>query len=144
MAKGTFEPKNPRKYIGDPKAIVYRSSWELVMMRKCDQHPGITRWASEEVVIPYISPKDGRKHRYFPDFYLEMTDKDGKFRKVLIEVKPRVQVEPPKKNKNTKRFITEMTTWGVNQAKWNAAREFCRRNGWEFMIYTEVELGIKF
>jgi len=34
-------------------------------------------------------------------------------------------------------------TWGVNQAKWKAAKEYCEKKGWEFRILTEKELNIK-
>jgi hypothetical protein len=37
-----------------------------------------------------------------------------------------------------------VTTWGVNEAKWKAAKEFCFNRGWKFQIFTEKELGIKF
>ena len=30
-----------------------------------------------------------------------------------------------------------------NQAKWEAAREFCDDRQWEFKVVTEKELGIK-
>ena len=30
-----------------------------------------------------------------------------------------------------------------NQAKWKAAKEFCKDRLWEFKIITEKELGIK-
>jgi hypothetical protein len=35
-------------------------------------------------------------------------------------------------------------TWGVNSAKWKAAREFCKDRGYEFVIITEKELGLMF
>ena len=69
--KGKFKPKNPTKYQGDIKEIVYRSSWELKMMKYCDTTKSIIEWGSEELVIPYVSPWDGRYHRYFPDFYIK-------------------------------------------------------------------------
>ena len=43
----------------------------------------------------------------------------------------------------TKRYINEVKTWGVNQAKWEAAREFCLDKGWKFQIMHEDHLGIK-
>ena len=105
------------------------------------------KWSSEEVVIPYKSPIDGRLHRYFPDFYVEQINKDKKKDKILIEVKPKYQTVPPmiKKNgsKPTKRYINEVKTWGINQAKWDAAREFCLDKGWKFQIMHEDHLGIK-
>ena len=35
----------------------------------CDNNESVIEWGSEEVVIPYKSPWDGRIHRYFPDFF---------------------------------------------------------------------------
>ena len=94
-------------------------------MSYLDRHPHVMKWSSEEVVIPYKSPIDGRLHRYFPDFYVEQINKDKKKDKILIEVKPKYQTVPPmiKKNgtKPTKRYINEVKTWGINQAKWDAA-----------------------
>lgn len=135
--KGKFRPTNRKKYKGDPANIIYRSLWERKFMVYCDSNSSIKEWGSEEIVIPYISPVDGRRHRYFPDFYV-MTEKDERF---LIEVKPKAQTKPPKK-RNTPRYITEMKTWGVNQAKWEAATLVCKRNGWKFIILTEDHLNI--
>ena len=39
--------------------------------------------------------------------------------------------------------MNEVYTWGVNQAKWKAAQDFCDDRLWEFKIFTEKELGIK-
>ena len=146
--QGKFRPRNPSKYLGDPLNIIYRSHWELKLMSYLDKHPHVVKWASEEVVIPYKSPIDGRFHRYFPDFYVEQINKDRKKQKILIEVKPWAQTQPPKvqntkKNKPTKRYLNEVKTWGTNSAKWNAAEEFCKDKGYIFRIITENELGIK-
>ena len=146
--QGKFKPQNPSKYLGDPTNIVYRSHWELRLMSYLDKHPNVIKWASEEVIIPYKSPIDGRYHRYFPDFYVEQINRDNKKEKVLIEVKPKYQTVPPvvqntKGKKPTKRYITEVQTWGVNKAKWEAAHEFCKDKGWKFQILTEEHLGIK-
>lgn len=142
--KGYFKPKNPKKYIGDPTNIIYRSSWELKFMLYIDQHKDIVEWGSEEIVIPYKSPIDNKIHRYFPDFIVKKINKDGKRETVLIEIKPFSQTKPPaKKEKITKSYITEVKTWGVNEAKWKAANEYCKDRGWSFHIFTEKELGIK-
>ena len=50
--------------------------------------------------------------------------------------------EPKTKKKNTKSYITEVVTWGVNKAKWKAAKEFCKDRGWQFMLITEKELKV--
>jgi len=142
--QGRFKPKNPKKYAGDVNNIVYRSRWELVLMRYLDSHPNVLQWGSEEIIIPYLSPIDGRMHRYFPDFIIKQINTEGRKEIILIEVKPKAQTRPPeKKTKTTKRYIEEVKTWGVNEAKWKAANEFCKDRGWRFSIMTEDHLGIK-
>ena len=139
--QGFFSPKHPKKYIGDPTNIVYRSGWEKRVMQSLDDNLNVVRWASEEVVIPYLSPIDNRPHRYFVDFYVEAKLADGSIKKMLLEVKPAAQTKPPKAPKRkTKRYISEVMTYGVNEAKWKAAKEFCDEKGWEFRIITEAEL----
>lgn len=144
MAKytqGYFKPRNPQKYKGDPTNIVYRSSWELRLMSHFDSRPDVIWWKSEETIIPYRSPVDGKVHRYFPDFLINIKNKDGIFETVLIEVKPLAQTKEPKKQSTvTKRYLNEVFTWGVNSAKWKAAEEFCKDRGWRFLIMTEKEI----
>jgi len=140
MSKGKFTPKNPSKYMGDPTNIIYRSSWELHFFMYCDKHPEISGWASEEMTIPYVSPIDGRYHRYFPDVLIKK--KDGKV--ILVEIKPYAQTQEPKRPKTqTKRYIEEVKTYVVNQAKWKAAKEHADDKGWEFVVMTERELYSK-
>jgi len=143
--KGYFKPINPQKYKGNPSNIIYRSGWELKLMAYLDKHPDVIQWSSEEVIIPYRSPIDGRIHRYFPDFYVKKKNIDGSIETSLIEVKPAAQTKPPvKKTKITRQYINEVTTWGVNEAKWKAAKEYCDDRKWSFLIFTEKELNIKF
>ena len=139
---GKFTPKNPQKYVGDYTNIIYRSSWEARVMNWLDKEPSIISWASEELVIPYVSPVDGKRHRYFPDFLVKVKTKDGKQKTMLIEIKPKKQaMEPVKKKRITKQYIQEVATYGINQAKWKAATEFCLDRGWEFKVLTEEHLG---
>ena len=140
---GTFRPTNPHKYVGDHTNIIYRSSWECRVMNWLDKNPNILSWASEEVIIPYRSPVDGRMHRYFPDFVVKSRGRDGSTKTMMIEVKPKKQtMEPEKKKRVTKQYINEVVTWGVNQAKWKAATEYCLDRGWQFMLMTEDHLGL--
>lgn len=139
--QGMFKPKNPAKYKGDVTNITYRSSWELRVMSHFDLHPSVIWWSSEEKAIPYISPVDGKKHRYFPDFIICVQDVTGKQQTVMIEVKPYKQtIEPAKKDKINKKYINEVFTWGVNSSKWTAAKEYCKDRGWAFQIMTEKEI----
>jgi len=141
--QGIFRPKNPKKYIGDSNNIVYRSSWECRVMNWFDQNEDIISWASEELIVPYKSPIDNRFHRYFPDFIVKVKTRDGTMKTLMIEVKPKKQTIPPEQKKRvTKQYINEVVTYGVNQAKWKAAQEYCLDRGWEFKIMTEEHLGL--
>ena len=140
---GRFRPSYPGKYKGDPTNIIYRSLWERKFMVWCDKNENILEWGSEEIIIPYRSPVDGRVHRYFPDFYIRARTRQGGVEKFIIEVKPKAQCAPPKKpQRQTKRYITEVKTYAVNEAKWKAAKEFCDDRMMKFMILTERELKV--
>ena len=142
--KGYFKPRNPSKYKGDPTNIIYRSRWESKFMNYLDTHPDVLQWASEELIIPYRSPVDGKMHRYFPDFTVKKRNPQGIIETLLVEIKPAVQTkEPIKKKTINKAYINEVMTWGVNQAKWKAAKEYCEERKWKFLILTEKELNIK-
>lgn len=139
--KGRYIPSKPRKYKGDPSNIIYRSLWERKFMVYCDRNDAILEWGSEEIIIPYKSPLDGRTHRYFPDFYVKVKQNDGTIKKMIIEVKPKKQCKPPVGKKKTKYYIQEVQTWGVNKAKWEYALEWCKDRNMEFKILTEDHLG---
>jgi hypothetical protein len=139
---GKFIPKNPKKYNGDPSNIIYRSTWEVRVMKYLDEHPNVIWWASEEMHVPYLSPVDNRVHRYFPDFIAKTKDKNGNLKTLMIEVKPEKQTKMPTQTKKTKKYLEEAVTFAINQAKWKAADLFCKEHGWQFKIITEKELGI--
>lgn len=136
--QGRFKPKAPHKYIGDVTNIIYRSSLELQFFMYCDNHKDIVKWGSEEIIIPYISPIDGRYHRYFTDLVIKKSNGEV----ILIEIKPYSQTLQPvmKEGKSKRTFINEVRTWGINSSKWNAARQYCEKRGWKFMIITEKDL----
>ena len=140
--KGWFRPKNPKKYKGDATNVVYRSNWELRVMKHFDEDPNVLWWASEELVIPYRSPVDQRMHRYFPDFIAHVKKKTGKEKTIVIEIKPERQTKKPIQKRQTKRFLEEAATYAINQEKWRAADIFCQKEGWDFMVLTEKDLGI--
>ena len=136
--QGKYRLRLPSKYKGDSRNVVFRSSWEYKFMQWCDSRSVVEEWGSEEIAIPYISPVDGKRHRYYPDFYVKVRGK-----KYIVEVKPFRQTKEPKTQKRmTKSYINEVFTWGVNQAKWKAATEFCKDYGMEFMLITEKALRI--
>ena len=142
--KGKYRPTHPEKYKGDPTNIIWRSLWERKFCVYCDSNTNIIEWQSEEFCITYRSPIDNKIHRYFPDFFIKYKDTDGKIKSSLIEVKPLRQTAPPVKPKRqTKKYLSEAFEYAKNQAKWQAAREYCKDRMWEFKVLTEKELNIK-
>jgi len=112
-------------------------------MSYLDRAPFVISWASEELIVSYKSPVDNKYHRYFPDFLVKFRDGKGTLRTLMIEIKPMKQAKPPKqRTRITKQYINEVMTYGVNQAKWKAAEEYCLDRGWEFRVLTEKDLGI--
>jgi hypothetical protein len=102
--KGKFRPQNREKYKGNSSNIIYRSGWELDFMKYLDRQPGVLQWNSEEIIIPYKSPIDGKWHRYYPDFWVRTSQGES-----LIEIKPKKQTVPPKQNpKHKRRYLREV------------------------------------
>ncbi len=135
FSQGTYKIKNPEKYIG-AGAPRYRSSWELQVMRMCDENAAIKQWASESIKIPYRDPLTGKATVYVPDFLVVFEDKNNAKKAELWEIKPANQAfkESVGKNKyNQAQFIR-------NQVKWAAAKNWCKQNGLQFRIITEHDL----
>jgi len=149
--KGKFTPKNPHKYRGDPTNIIFRSGWERQLMVYLDENPNVLEYASEEIAIPYVSPKDGRIHRYFPDFWIKVRRPDGTIREHIWEVKPSKEaIEPKIKTREQilqesaaqkRRYYLDVMKYGINKRKWEAAEEYCKHKGWTFQIVTEKHIS---
>ena len=133
-----YKPIYTEKYIGNISNVTYRSGWERRFMKYCDLNKNVLMWSSEELIIPYLSPVDKKQHKYYPDFLIKVKDLNGNKKTVVIEVKPKRETQPPKKKKTvTPRYLQEIKTWSVNEAKWKYANEFCKDRNWEFKILTE-------
>lgn len=138
--QGPYKLKNPGKYTGNRNNIFFRSSWEFIFYNWLDTNTKVLKWSSEENCIPYISPVDNKKHRYFPDAQALIQTKNGPV-EYLIEIKPQIQTAPPKQPKRkTRQFIQKVMTYAINEAKWDAARSYCEKKGWTFKIITEKDL----
>jgi hypothetical protein len=145
--KGPFTPKNPQKYVGNIKNIVFRSSWELKFFRWLDTNKNVKRWGSEEIFIPYYDPVTQQHRRYFPDVFI-IIERHGKEEKIMCEIKPWAETVPPEKKftatgKPSNSYLMEEATYQTNQAKWEAARAFCKEHNVKFLIMNEYDLGIK-
>ena len=121
--------------------INYKSGLERTCTRYCDMNIHVKKWSLEPFCVPYVSPVDNRVHRYFIDFFIEFSNGQ----KFLVEVKSSGETREPKKpGKKTEKALLNyqkaLQTFAVNQAKWEAARIFCKEKGLKFIILTEKEL----
>ena len=139
--QGIFVPKNQDKFIGTK--ATYRSGLELKFFRFCDNSPIVLKWGSENVIIPYRSPLDNRAHKYYVD-NLVIIKEDDQIKKYLVEIKPYNQTKKPQtKYRKKSHLIYEQRAFITNQAKWHAARDYCKKCGYTFIIITEKELYFK-
>jgi hypothetical protein len=135
FAKGQYNLKNPEKYIGSTVPI-YRSSWEIAVMRMCDNNPAIQQWASEPVRIPYRDPLTGKQTVYVPDFLVMFEDKKEKKHIELWEIKPANQQILEKVGKNP----YNQAQFVKNQAKWQVATQWAKSRGMKFRVLNENDI----
>lgn len=135
FAQGKYELKNPDKFLGN-KTPTYRSSWEFTFMQFLDNHPSVSKWASESIKIPYRNPLTGKQTIYVPDFFIVYNDKKSKQHVELIEVKPANQTLKEKVGRSRH----NQAAWVVNQAKWEAASAWCKQRGIFFRIINENDI----
>ena len=137
-----FVPKIPTKYIGDFNKINCRSLWERKFCKFLDENINIIRWSFETLKIQYMSPKDNALHFYIPDFIVEKKNSKGEIETLVVEIKPAKQTKKPipTKRKHKRSLIAENITYAINISKWEAAKRFCEKHSWKFIILTENEL----
>lgn len=137
-----FVPKNKNKYIGNFNQIIARSTWELKFFNWCDNNPNVLKWNSEGLIISYFDSQQNKWRKYYTDVYMELVNKDGEIKKYVVEIKPKKETKPPRKSKNKskKTIINEQITYQNNQDKWFAAKDYCSKHGFKFIILTEKEL----
>lgn len=144
IKQGWFKPSNPQKlrppadtYMGSYKdgCVKYKSGLELKAFKYCDANPKIIEWALEPFPIRYVSPKDHKIHRYYPDIYIKFNN--GFI--FLAEIKSYAETRMPKKS--DRYYGSKLQTYLINQAKWEAARSFAMTKGCHFSILTEKVLG---
>lgn len=135
FAQGRFEMKNPDKYVGIKRPLA-RSSWEFVFMRMLDEHPGVEKWASESIQIPYRDPLTGKYTIYVPDFFISYIDKSGKKHAEVVEVKPESQTLREKVGKS----LFNQEQYIKNLAKWEAANAWCKQKKIRFRVINETDI----
>lgn len=79
---------------------------------------------------------------YLPDFIVEKKNKEGIVETLVVEIKPHKQTQKPKdgKRKSKRSLLNENITYAINTNKWKAAKDFCDKHSWKFMLLTEKEL----
>ncbi len=145
FVQGYYNPLNPDKYIG-PTPIIYRSSWERKFCIMCDNKESVLKWSSEPVVIKYRWSKDGKEHKYYPDFYMKtIGENDEPPVEWLVEIKPEAQIKKPlppktksKKALNSYKFLAK--AYIKNRDKYAYANAWCENRGWRFIVLTEKTL----
>jgi len=144
--QGFYTPINPQKYIGNPVGIAYLSLWELHVMQYLDTNEKILKWNSEEITIVWRDLQ-GHDHRYHPDFYYEAVNPKNPdvIDKVVMEVKPHAETQLPVRPKNESiksltSYEYKIRTYMKNKFKWSAAKDWCEKRGFRFIIVTEDHL----
>jgi hypothetical protein len=136
-----YSPRNLEKYVGQ-YPIVCRSSWEYRYCEWLDANPSVLEWSSESHCIRYIDPLQMKKtRRYYPDYYVCFKTPQGK-KRFIVEVKPDKETKPPPKKSKASAKTKQiwMQTYLINKAKFEAAREYSRKMGFEFRVLTEKQL----
>jgi len=143
--QGKYQLRNPDKYKGNPNEVIYRSSWEFAFCNYLDMNESIIKWSCEQPIITYSDLRN-KVHRYYPDFYYEKkTNNDDRMDRVIVEIKPKVELFPPQRPKNETAKALENYEYSVrthikNKLKWSAAEEYATKRGMKFVIITEEQL----
>lgn len=111
-SRGEYSEQNTKS---TKKVSYYRSSWELEMMKHLDNDNSVLEWTFEPFWIRYEF--DG-KRRYIPDFLIKYQNGETK----LVEI-----------------GVKEIKVSQRNLAKFEAARNMCSKNGWEFLLITDIK-----
>ena len=162
--QGYYKVQNPTKYVGDPRLVVYRSSWEMKFCKWCDYSPSVTRWSSEPLKIPYYdrisnmernkkerldnnNPRNWKIRNYHTDFWVEINKGDGEIEKWFVEIKPENKLKkptPPPINsplKKIKRFNMDAKEYLINESKFASLNEWAKKHNMKFYVFTEKTLA---
>ena len=94
-------------------------------------------FSSEGHRIKYFDPTSGKNRIYYPDFYVMFNNR----KKFIVEVKPEKDMRMPKRGKKSqKTMMIREHTFLINQAKFKAAKQYCKKLEYKFIIITEKDL----
>lgn len=158
--QGNYIPINKDKVLklNSYGGVFFRSSWEKKIMIWLDAKPEVVQWGAECLEIPYqMTHFDNgdakiKSHRYYPDFFYRMRNKDGVLKEVVVEVKPMKEYKmvqdlsegrltiPEKGMKKLKNFEYDLKMAYKNKLKWETMIAWCNKKGYDFIIITEEHL----
>ena len=115
---------------------MYRSSWELAVMRMCDNNPSIVQWASEAIHVNYQNPLTGKSTIYVPDFFVVFIDANNQQHAEVWEIKPTKETTLEAAGRSPRAQAAAI----VNAAKWQACNAWCKNQGLRFRVLTENEI----
>jgi hypothetical protein len=146
---GYYILHHTEKYKGtlSERGVKYLSLWERNVIRTLDNNSNVLAWlaptGNREMTIPYISPVDKKLHRYVPDFFVKVIDRNKEEKRFMLEIKPKRQTEPPKiPKRKTRAYYKACQTYAINIAKWQAAAKWCDSHHYTFKLMTEKECEI--
>ena len=103
--QGYYKPMHPEKWLTN--ITIYRSSWEFLFCKWCDENPQILKVASEPIGVKYLDPTANveycmknhldpsnpnfwKERTYYTDFWIEVADdsKPEGVKRIFIEIKP--------------------------------------------------------
>ena len=125
--KGFYVVENPKKCLNQEGRIFFRSKLEYQVIKKLDLGDDYKKWGYELIKIPYVDPLKGKKRFYIID--IVVITHEGK--KELWEIKY-LSIAKSKFDGRKNAMINEEII--RNKAKWRAAKEFCKNNGYIFKV----------
>lgn len=147
FTQGYYKPKNPEKYVGNLKNIIYRSGMELKFCQLMDSSKRIIRWVSEPDTSPfpikYHNPIKNNICNYYPDYLIEAIQQNGSTKTMVIEVKPKEKLKKPKRpskyasKKTINSYNNKLKEFIINMEKYKASIKFCKRLNIEYVYITE-------
>lgn len=146
---GVFKPRHPEKLSNSNKNPKFKSRLELLGFNFMDRSENIIQWDYEPFGLWYIDQssrnsegKRGKKRRYFIDIVCTIKKKDGTIKKALIEIKHSKDLKKPiaSKRKSQRNQRLDENAYLKNRCKWSAAKTYCDKMGYEFIILTEQHL----
>jgi hypothetical protein len=100
------------------KELIYRSSWEKIFYEMLEKSEIIISYFPEPVIVTYLF--NGKIKHYIPDLLINYKNGDKK----IVEIKP-----------------SFFLSYEINQAKFQAAQNYCQEKGLIFEVWTEKELS---